>query len=172
MGSNWQSIDNHFPTFTGNESLKDQVRLLHDFLPVLIESLKYQLNNLDASNWNAKAKETFQSETTRELEDAMDSTDTELAYVIRELEDVSGKLSRVMSRLTDAETDIVLMEQWKHEIQQQTDDLQSDMEECAAELDQIGQILTPNEDGSFTLGGEGKVLHLVGEIYLNGTLLT
>jgi len=172
MGSNWQSIDNNFPTFLGNENLKDQVKLLHDFLPILIESLKYQLNNLDASNWNTKAKETFQSETTKELEDAMDNTDTELAQVIRELEGVSERLSRLMAEMSGVELDIALLERQQQETRHQMNELQLEADECAAELDLIGQILIPNEDGSYTLGGDGKILRLAGTVYLNGTLLT
>lgn len=171
MGSNWKSIDNNFPTFLGGENLKEQVRLLHDFLPILIESLKYQLSNLDETNWNAKAKEDFQTDTTAELDEAMDVTDRELANLIRELEEVQAALEAVAARQAELDADVGWLERRQEELQEQADRTEAAAEEAAAELDGIGQILTRNEDGSCTLGREGMTVHLKGTVYLNGQLL-
>lgn len=170
MGSNWLSIDNNFPTFTGDESLKDQVRLLHDFLPVLIEGLKYQLNNLDSSNWNTKAMKTFQKDTTQELEEAMDTTDAELARLILELGDIGGKIDGITGRITGAESDISWLEAWRPVIQRQTDDLEKRVEGLSADQDALERSVSIQEDG-VTIGGDGQVIRLVGTVYLNGTLL-
>lgn len=170
MGSNWLVIDNNFPTFTGQESLKEQVRLLHDFLPIMIESLKYQLNNLDSSNWNAKAMQTFQKDTTKELEDAVDTTDAELAQVIRSLEKLETQLGSLLERQADIETDVALLEKWKTEIQTQADRTEETVEMLETAVDGLERCITPEEDGA-TIGGEGQVIRLVGTVYLNGTLL-
>ena len=172
MGSNWQSIDNNFPTFLGNENLKAQVKLLHDFLPILIESLKYQLSNLDSTNWNAKAKEEFQSDTTRELEDAVDTTDAAVAELIRLVEDLQNQTEKTLQRLNDLEMDIDWQEHSMEEMRKQQDTVQGMAENSAGVLDELGVFLTVNEDGSFTIGGAEKTIHLVGTVDLNGSTLT
>ena len=169
MGSNWNSIDNNFPTFMGDESLKDQVRLLHDFLPILIESLKYQLNNLDSSNWNTTAKKQFQSDTTQELENAMDSTDMEVAELIRLTEDLQNQTARVLRRLADLEMDADWQEQETEDLREEVDVIRQMAEDSAWELDALSEIVTINEDGSLTIGGAGKVIHLIGTVDLNGS---
>ena len=169
MGSNWNSIDNNFPTFLGDESLKDQVRLLHDFLPILIESLKYQLNNLDSSNWNTTAKKQFQSDTTRELENAMDSTDMEVAELIRLTEDLQNQTARVLRRLADLEMDADWHEKAMEELEQEQKIIREMAEDSAGTLDGLRRFLTVNEDGSLTIGGDGIVIHLAGTVDLNGS---
>lgn len=171
MGSNWKSIDNNFPTFLGNENLREQVRLLHDFLPLLIESLKYQLNNLDSSNWNTKAKEQFQSDTTKELEDAMDTTDTAVAELIREAETIQAQVDRLIRRMNTLEADYDWQEQEMERIRQEQELIQDLTEDNAGQLDALAGFLTVNEDGTITIGGEGKTVHLAGTVYLNGSAL-
>lgn len=168
MGSNWLSIDNNFPTFTGQESLKDQVRLLHDFLPVLIESLKYQLNNLDSSNWNTKAKEEFQSQTTAELESAMDTTDAEVARVIRTMEELGKDLTAALGQLTALGEDMGWLEEKARELEERTGSLEESRDSMEADLFELGQILQVQEDGSIQIGREGITLRLVGAVYING----
>lgn len=170
MSSPWLSIDNNFPTFTGAEGLKEQVRLIHDFLPILIECLKYQLSNLGTSNWNKTEMETFQSETTQELEDAMDSTDAELAQLIKNLEDLDERVVSIAGRLTDTETDISLLERWKEQITQQVDAMEENVNDLLAEQDSLDQILTEDENG-ISFGKQGTALNLVGTVYINGVLV-
>ena len=171
MGSNWLSVDNNFPTFTGTESLKEQVRQIHDFMPVLIESLKYQLNNLDSSNWNTKAMQTFQSDTTKEVEDALDNTDMELANLIHDLEELDRRLVSLAGRVTDNEIDISYIQKWKSEVTEQVDTLETALGLMQADADRLEQVIKVDEDGNLTLGAEGKILQLLGTVYLNGSLL-
>lgn len=168
MGSNWLSIDNNFPTFTGQESLKDQVRLLHDFLPVLIESLKYQLNNLDSSNWNTKAKEEFQSQTTEELEAAMDTTDAEVARLIQTMENLEADLSSALGQLASLGEDMGWLEEKARDLEERTGSLEESRDAMEADLFELGQILQIQEDGSIQIGREGVTLRLVGAVYING----
>ena len=170
MGSNWSLVDNNFPTFTGQENLKEQVKLLHDFLPIMIESLKYQLNNLDASNWNATAMQTFQEDTTRELETAMDTTDTELARLIYSMEELQRLVDSMTARMGDLESDTALLEKWKSEAAEQIGRLQDTVDEIAADVDALGQVVAPDAEGA-TIGAEGMTIRLVGRVYLNGVLL-
>ena len=167
MGSNWLSIDNNFPTFTGQESLKDQVRLLHDFLPVLIESLKYQLNNLDSSNWNTKAKEEFQSQTTEELESAMDTTDAEVARLIRTVEELEKDLTSALRQLASLGEDMGWLEEKARDLEDRTEDLEESRDAMEADLFELQQILQIQEDGSIQIGREGIILRMVGTVYIN-----
>lgn len=171
MGSNWQSIDNQFPTFTGHESLKDQVRLIHDFLPVMIEGLKYQLNNLDANNWNTKARADFQKDTTADLEQAVDVTDKAVLELIAQTEALLARAEDLERRLAAAETDIAYLDLAQEGLAQQMGTLEGLVDAVCAELDAIGEVLVPDDTG-VTLGAEGLTVKLVGTVTVNGTPLS
>lgn len=170
MGSPWLAIDNNFPTFTGSEGLKEQIRLIHDFLPTLIECLKYQLSNLGTNNWNATEMQNFQSDTTKELEDAMDTTDAELAQLILDLEKLNDRVGSIAERLADTETDLSYLEQWKQQLTEQIETMESELDDLSAEQDSVGQLLREDENG-ITLGKKGVTLSLVGTVYINGVLI-
>lgn len=167
MGSNWLSIDNNFPTFTGQESLREQVRLLHDFIPILIEGLKYQLNNLDGTNWNAKAKERFQKETTEELEDAMDTTDAEVARLIRSLEGLTQDMDQILRQIASLGEDVGWLEERTEDLAERTEDLEERQDSMSADLDELQQLVRVLEDGSIQIGTEGVALRLTGTVYIN-----
>ena len=44
MPSNWLYIDSNFPTFTGEESLKEQVTTIQNYMYMLVEQLRYTLH--------------------------------------------------------------------------------------------------------------------------------
>ena len=87
-------------------------------------------------------------------------------------------LSDHEQRLTDQETAMAaVMEQVagiEAEIMSLDEELSSLLEALPALQETVSaleQIVSFNEDGSATIGKEGAVLHLVGQIYLNGVLL-
>lgn len=96
MPSNWMSIDNNFPSFTGQETPQQQIAALHNYLFQLREGLQYSLRNLTVENFNATALQN--------LTDAQKTEITEqLQQVYNLLNGLSSEVSRLSSRVTGIE---------------------------------------------------------------------
>ena len=93
MPGNWTSIETHFPTFTDEDSMTARVDKLQQYMFILTEQLKYNLNNLDTSNWNSKALESFTSELSGGAVE-------KLAAIAGEIKSLSDTVSAVSGRLT------------------------------------------------------------------------
>lgn len=208
MPGQWTSIETNFPSFTGDEPVKDQIRQMHNYLYILTEQLKYNLANLNADNFNASA-----------LTQLTENTSSEAAAMIAEdLEKINGLYGQLSARvaalnatltalsgtvtgqgevLLDHDRRIGVLEQDAVDLQQavaqledKTQSQQENLEELGAlvtaleeESDEQGQrlaktetaqkalaeVVAAQEDG-VTVGGEGKVVRLVGSIYINGVL--
>lgn len=55
MATDIYSIDQLYPTFTGNETNAEKIAMIMDYLYQLIESLKYTLYHLDEGNFSEGA---------------------------------------------------------------------------------------------------------------------
>lgn len=161
MPNAWSMIDSSFPTFRGDESYKDQVLALQDYLYLLVEELKYQLANLKADNWNTVALEKFQKDTTADTDEQVAELAKQLTNVANRLTALSGDLSKLSDRVGTAEETI------KVEIPK----LWEGLELLAGDLDDLGEIIRPDGSGGATIGREGTDLHLVGNVYINGILV-
>lgn len=85
----WALADANFPAFRGDEHPKEQVRQIVDYLMMLSEALRYQLENLDTSNWNTAAMADFQTATTAEVK----KTAAQMTQALKELDEQVKKLS-------------------------------------------------------------------------------
>lgn len=150
MPSNWSMVDNNFPTFTGQETAREQVRMLGNYLFALTEQLKYNLANLDTSNWNQKAMQAFQKDTTKDVEEDLQ----EQGQTLEKINEVLEKMSEALKTLTETSEALA---QWK--------------EETEPKVQKLTAVVQAAEDGSATIGTEGKELRLVGTVYVNGVLL-
>lgn len=168
MASNWLSIDNNMPTITGKESTWQLIMQLHNFIPILVESLKYQLSNLESSNWNQKAMKSFQKETTKEVENAVDTTDKEVLALTQDLMQLDERIRNLAARVTENETDLAMVEQWKDSVETLVSGLEAQVGQAQISLDEITQAVQIHEDGSITIGAEGVSLTLVGNVTING----
>ena len=145
------------------------VMQLHNFIPILVESLKYQLSNLEASNWNQKAMKNFQKDTTKEVADAVDSTDKELLAVVADLEKLDERIRNLAARVTENETDLATVQSWKGSMEALVQGLEEQVGQAQIALDELGQAVTIGEDGSITIGGTGVSVKLVGNVTVNGS---
>lgn len=66
MPGQWTSIETNFPSFTGNEPVKDQLKQMYNYMYILTEQLKYNLSNLNTTNFNATALEKLTMDTSSE----------------------------------------------------------------------------------------------------------
>ena len=104
MPGNILSADTQFPNFAGQESPAEQIRTIRNYLYMLLEQLRYTLNNLDAGNFN--------SEGLKEIQDAISQP------ILKQLSDTEGNLAELQvtaagltSRVSSNEGDISQLEQ-------------------------------------------------------------
>lgn len=180
MPSNWSMIDNSFPTFTGRESPREQVIELKNYMYLLVEQLKYNLENLDTTNWNSKKLEQFQKDTTEDVEENvktveqdLENTAADLLTLTQAVADIAARMNALedlSDRMKRAEENIDFLEKEQQDMQQNLEDLNTAMDETQADLDELFSVFQRTEEGA-TVGEPGKVLHLVGTVYINGKLM-
>lgn len=183
MPNNWSLVDTSFPTFTGEEPVKEQIAKIVDYMAILTEMLQYQLQNLDASNWNDSALQDFSDDATQKvaaqvqtltnqvnsLRSAVDS----LVGRISTAENLAGRMvaaeeaiANLEDAVEDAYVDIGAIEQELYE----EGGLLERMQGAETSIQKLTGAVQVAEDGSATVGAEGKPLYLTGEIYINGVL--
>ena len=104
MPGNILSADTQFPNFAGQESPEEQIRTIRNYLYMLLEQLRYTLNNLDAGNFN--------TEGLKEIQDAISQP------ILKQLSDTDGNLAELQvtaaglaSRVSSNEGNISQLEQ-------------------------------------------------------------
>ena len=104
MPGNILSADTQFPNFAGQESPAEQIRTIRNYLYMLLEQLRYTLNNLDAGNFN--------TEGLKEIQDAISQP------ILKQLSDTDGNLAELQvtaaglaSRVSSNEGNISQLEQ-------------------------------------------------------------
>lgn len=199
MPSNWLSIDSNFPSFTGEESPEQQIRALHNYLFQLREGLQYSLQNLTADNFNTAALQNLTDAQKNEVTTQLEKVYTQLNQMAAEIDRLSGRVSgteNLSGRMTTAEGEITALkgrvklteeniEDLTGRVKQLEDDqtlddlqrevtgeggLQEQMDAAKKELEKISGAVQVADDGSVTVGSEGKPLRLVGQVYINGML--
>lgn len=164
MPSAWSLIDASFPTFTGEERVRDQCNVMLNYMFMLAEGLKYQLSNLNAQNFNSTALKNIQIETTADVEAQVAAILTDLETIKNNIGSISGRLN-AMSEWEKA-ADKTLKE-YGETIQNHGTALQSQGESLAS----LEGVIAADKSGNATIGKEGAEIRLVGKIYVNGTLL-
>ena len=86
-----------FPTFTGNESVPEQIHALYQYLFVMRQDLQYALQNLSADNWNATALKNM----TKTSQSTLVSDLETLSNKVRELSEAMSALNTRISGLND-----------------------------------------------------------------------
>lgn len=164
MPSAWSLIDASFPTFTGDERVRDQMSVVLNYMFMLAEGLKYQLSNLNAQNFNSTALKNIQIETTADVEEA--------------LEQLIEELSTVKNSVSSLRTSVGSLEKWQESASAQLSELDEaqkkfdeNQTEFSNQLVAIQAFVGTNEEGIPTIGTKDGTLHLIGKIYINGTLV-
>lgn len=157
MPSAWSLIESSFPSFSGDERVRDQLAILIDYMYMLSEGLKYQLTNLSSDNFNTKALQDIQIETTADVENA-------LAEVLFNLESLNSSLSALRGKVS-------YLEEWQGNAVKQLIDLSVAQRQQEKRLSDLASLIHQEQDGSIVVGSEGAVIRLVGDVYVNGILL-
>lgn len=104
MPGNILSADTQFPNFAGQESPAEQIRTIRNYLYMLLEQLRYTLNNLDAGNFNTEGLKEIQDAISQPILKQLSDTDGNLA-------DLQVTAAGLASRVSSNEGNISQLEQ-------------------------------------------------------------
>lgn len=173
MPARWSMVDSSFPTFKGDEKPREQINELINYMYILVEELKYQLENLDANNWNDTALKDFQTDTTADISLQMTTITANLAKLTSEVANLSSRLNAVESlsgRMNQAETEIAFLEKDAEAQATKMGEMEEAMSSLETQMDMVHALMDSDGTGGGTVGNPGKDLHLVGNVYINGKL--
>lgn len=146
MAATWVSVDVNWPTFTEGQPVDEQLRALHNYMWTLTEQLKYTLENLDTTNWNATSLSDYGEETTADIRKSIALLTDALTKADGKIVEISGKLQE------EGET----LEQ-----------ISGQLEGIQTALDALTGMIAADE-ASVTIGGTGKAVNLNGTVKING----
>lgn len=164
MPSQWLSIDDNFPSFTGEESPKEQIRALHNYLYQLREGLQYSLQNLTTDNFNTAALKNLTNEQKDMVAEQLEKVYTltselsgqieKLAGRVGAVEKLSGRVSDVESGLADVVTGVADVSEQVRKLNGQTQELSERADATDGAVTELGErIRTMEEDRTVeTLG--------------------
>ena len=165
MPSAWNLIDTSFPTFTGKERPSEQIPVILDYMYMLSEGLKYQLNNLNAKNWNTNALEDLKIETTEDLVEQMTAVTEDISTAI-------NRLNTLNAQLLQMEMDVGALEKQAQEQGDAIEELDERMVSTEGAIQQLEDLIAVDDSGGVTIGKAGQTVRLVGNVYINGVLVT
>lgn len=164
MPSAWSLIDASFPTFTGEERVRDQCNVMLNYMFMLAEGLKYQLSNLNAQNFNSTALKDIQIETTADVE-------KQLEIIISDIDTLKNNVGSISTRLN-------ALGEWSGSVDDILIEIDGILQEQEKALDshdgslkKLESVISADENGGAVIGKDGAEIRLVGKIYVNGTLL-
>ncbi len=170
MPSNWLSIDTGFPTFRGDESPKEQVKALHDYMYQLREGLQYSLQNLTAENFNKAAWEKMTTEQKNEVTLEMKKVYNQLSEISQTVASMSAQVSGLL-RLSGTVKELSKQTEDNAEgIRKNTGRIETaekNLREVTEYLKGLDGIFQIGEDGTVTIGAEGRTIHIRGSVFIN-----
>lgn len=144
MPGNILSADTQFPNFTGQESPAEQIRTIRNYLYMLLEQLRYTLNNLDAGNFN--------TEGLKEIQDAISQP------ILKQLSDTDGNLAELQvtaaglaSRVSSNEGDISQLEQTAQGLSSRVGDAEGNISSLQQTANSLSSRVTSAEGNISTL---------------------
>ena len=144
MPGNILSADTQFPNFAGQESPAEQIRTIRNYLYMLLEQLRYTLNNLDAGNFN--------TEGLKEIQDAISQP------ILKQLSDTDGNLAELQvtpaglaARVSSNEGDISQLEQTAQGLSSRVGDAEGNISSLQQTANGLSSRVTSAEGNISTL---------------------
>lgn len=144
MPGNILSADTQFPNFAGQENPAEQIRTIRNYLYMLLEQLRYTLNNLDAGNFN--------TEGLKEIQDAISQP------ILKQLSDTDGNLAELQvtaaglaSRVSSNEGDISQLEQTAQGLSSRVGDAEGNISSLQQTANGLSSRVTSAEGNISTL---------------------
>lgn len=146
MPGNFLNIDTEFPTLTGEERSKELIPELMNYLSLLVEQLRYTLNNLDTTNFNSKALSDWEAETEQDVVD-------QIVTLTALLNQTNQRLASLTSRVTSAEGNITSLEGRMETAEGNISDLQTRMGTAESNITSLGTRMGTAEGNITSLSG-------------------
>lgn len=144
MPGNILSADTQFPNFAGQENPAEQIRTIRNYLYMLLEQLRYTLNNLDAGNFN--------TEGLKEIQDAISQP------ILKQLSDTDGNLAELQvtaaglaSRVSSNEGNISQLEQTAQGLSSRVGDAEGNISSLQQTANGLSSRVTSAEGNISTL---------------------
>lgn len=147
--NNWLSIDSSFPTFSGDEPVKEQIGALQNYMYKLTEQLKYILRNLGADNWNTKALQDFAGT-------VAEGATKDLATVLAQMNQLKLTVDSLASRVAGAENlsgRVKTAEEVITELQVQTEDIREEVIQMQTDTGFMQQEVSDLNTSVYGTGG-------------------
>lgn len=191
MPNTWLAVDSNLPDLSRVTNPKEQIVLLFNYMVELTQQLRYSLNNLSATNWNATALNELKTEfgddalkavTNLEnrlnsfsiaLNSRMSDAENEITHVQSEQAGVGAAISQLQEDTANHEQRLGELEETvgaEGGLEAQLTLLQEDVFYLQETIDTLVGFVEITETG-WQLGAAGKQLHLLGDVYINGVLL-
>ena len=155
----WALVDSIFPTFTGEENPREQIGQIVEYMMLLTEALKYQLENLSSSNWNSTALKDMQADTTESVEQANAALSARLAVLANEMtaltvrvnsldgyaDGLGSKLEELQGRTEQLETDVSYLEKFQEEAEKELEQMNSGLGNVEAAVGELEEAQVQTE---------------------------
>lgn len=145
MPSGMINIDAHFPSFTGEESAREQAQELLSYLQMLTEQLRYTLKNLGAENFNESSLTKLQDDTTAGVEALIVALTARVSAIETAQQSQGNRISTVEGTITGT---------------------------LSPGLTALQGAVQVDANGDITIGGAAKSVELTGTVSTNGTVIS
>ncbi len=156
MPGSFLNIDTNFPTFKGQESSREQVQEMLNYLRQLVDQLRYTLKNLDQSNFNRTALDEIATGSAGSIAEQVQT-------LAQQLNQTNSHVANLNTRIGTAEGNITTLQGNVSNAQGNITTLQSDMTAIQ------GAVNVDENTGDITIGGTGIQVNIVGDVHINGT---
>ena len=158
-------IDNLSGRVSGTENLSGRVTTAEGEITSLKGRVKLTEENVEDL-----------AERTTDAEDAIDDLKGRMKTAESDISSLKGRSTITEGNVEDLASRVKQLEddQTLDDLQEAvtgSGGLQEQMDTTKQELKKISGAVQVADDGSATVGSEGKVLHLVGQVYINGVLI-
>ena len=100
MPSNWLYIDTNFPTFTQEQSTDEKVTSIQNYVYMLVEQMRYTLNNLDLRNFNKAALDKWQGVLTDPIYAKLEDEEGRLTLLQATAEGLAAQVSDAQGNIS------------------------------------------------------------------------
>lgn len=150
-------------------TVKSNVDTLMGRLSV-VDNLSGRMTDVEADVAALQTWSAYQEEAVGNLENRADSAEEELAELKKDTDDHTRQLADLETQAEALDTDVAALEAEAEMQKQQMTGYENRLKALEEGVQALGASVQLGEDGRVTLGEEGRDVHLVGNIYINGVL--
>ena len=187
MPGNYLNIDTELPTFSGQESEKEMVQGMMNYITQLVDQLRYTLMNLDQSNFNAKALDEISTGSASSIADQIQTLTNQLNQTNTDVSNLKTRMQTAEGNINGLGDDVAEL-QGVVQIDEDTGDITigdgtaqvdinggtvninaTDIGDLADDVSDLTGAVQVDANGDITIGGTGVQVDINGDVNINGT---